>query len=320
MVVTTKPCGKLYPGVEPLSYLKNWGMVLVKCFFFLLQVAVLLCWQSFVNPFTCMNNKQEWVKPLAKAGLTAKGLVYCLVGIIAFMARFRLGGKTTRAADTTRAARSIEDLPAGKWILLAVGVGLLCYALWRVVEAFTHKEGGAKKAKQYVLTARYLLSGVGYLFIGIAAIRMVLNASCGGGGNTNKTLAAGILSKPFGQWMLGLVALIMAGVGIYQVYYALSEKYKKHISGMHYSNQAGQTLLKTGKVGYVARGIVWVIISWTLLQAALNANAAQAGDTAQAFGFLQEGAYGSLILGAIAAGFFCYGVFCFVRARHERFD
>ncbi len=266
------------------------------------------------------TNTPGWITPLAKAGLTAKGIVYCLVGVIAFMAAFHIGGQSASGADTTGALRSIEDLPAGKWLLLAVGVGLLCYAAWRVVEAFTHKQQGEKEVKKWGQKARYLLRGLGYLSIGIAALRMALQSSGGsGGGGGNKTIAAELLSKPMGQWLLGAFALIIAGVGIYQIYYALSEKYKKHVSSMHYSSGASSALVKTGKAGYVARGIVWLIIGWMLLKAAMEARASEAGDTAQAFGFLQNSSYGSYLLGIIALGVVCYGIFCFVRARYEKF-
>ena len=267
------------------------------------------------------NETSQWITPVAKAGLTAKGIVYCLIGILAFMAAFRFGGQSTSSADTTGAFKSIEDLPAGKWLLLAVGLGLFCYAVWRVVEAFTHKESGENEVKKWGQKARYLLSGLGYLSIGIVALRIALQSSGGsGGGGRNQSMAAGLLDQPMGQWLLGLVALIIAGVGIYQIYYALSEKYKKHISAMNYSSSINATLVKTGKAGYVARGIVWLILGWMLLKAAMQASAAEAGDTAQAFSFLQDSSYGTYLLGAIALGFICYGIFCFVRARYERFN
>ncbi len=284
------------------------------------MVAFYWGWQNFVIANSMSTNTPGWITPLAKAGLTAKGIVYCLVGIIAFMAAFHIGGQSTSGADTTGALRSIEDLPAGKWLLLAVGVGLLCYAVWRVVEAFTHKQQGEKDVKKWGKKARYLLSGLGYLSIGFAAMRIALQSSGGNGsGGSNQTIAAELLSKPMGQWLLGGFALIIAAVGIYQVYYALSEKYKKHVSSMNYSSGASSALIKTGKAGYVARGIVWLIIGWMLLKAAMQAQAAEAGDTAQAFGFLQDSSYGKYLLGLIALGVVCYGIFCFVRAQYEKF-
>lgn len=264
------------------------------------------------------NNTPNWITPVARAGLFAKGVVYCLVGLMAFMAAFRLGGQSTNTANTTGALQFIEDMPAGRWLLLAIGIGLLCYSLWRLVEAFTqnkHSDSNTKKAANKV---KLVLSGIAYLTLAIVAIKMVLDISQSGGGNSNQKVASGILSQPMGQWMLGLLALILAGVGIYQIYYAWSEKYRQHVSSL--PAESSEIMLKAGKAGYAARGIVWLIIAWMLLKASMQNNAAKAGDTSQAFRFLQEGTYGSILLGLISVGFIGYGVFCFVRARYERLD
>lgn len=264
------------------------------------------------------NNTPNWINPFARTGLIAKGVVYCLVGLMAFMAAFHLGGQSTNKANSTGALQFLEDMPAGRWLLLAIGIGLLCYALWRVVEAFTQNNNSDSGAKKIGNKARLVLSGLAYLSLGIIAIKMMLDFSQSSGGNSNQKVASGILSQPMGQWLLGLLAVILAGIGIYQIYYALSEKYRKHVSSL--PAEASNVMLKAGKAGYVARGIVWLIIGWMLLKASMENNAAKAGDTSQAFRFLQEGSYGTIVLGLISAGFICYGVFCFIRARYERFD
>jgi hypothetical protein len=78
-------------------------------------------------------------------------------------------------------------------------------------------------------------------------------------------------------------------------------------------------LLIAGKTGYVARGIVWMIIGWMFMQAALHSDSSEAGDTSKAFSFLESAAYGSYLLGAVGLGLISSGVFNFIRARHEKF-
>ncbi len=46
-------------------------------------------------------------------------------------------------------------------------------------------------------------------------------------------------------------------------------------------------LLAAGKLGYVARSIVWLLIAWLFVKAALHTNSAEAGDTGKPFAFLQ---------------------------------
>ena len=78
-------------------------------------------------------------------------------------------------------------------------------------------------------------------------------------------------------------------------------------------------MFTAGKIGYVARGIVWLVIGWLLGKAAYHSNSSEAGDTSKAFNILGEGTFGMYILGAVGVGFVCYGAFSFIRARYERF-
>ncbi len=261
----------------------------------------------------------SWLPPVARAGLTAKGIVYCLVGILAFMAAFHLGGQSSSQADKQGVLNFINEQPAGKWLLLAIAAGLVCYSIWRFIQAFTYRRRNDSKAKKAGKQIRYLFSGLVYLSLAVGAFKMVMDSTDSGGGNSNETMAARLMQQPLGQWLVGLVALFIAGVGIYQFYYGLSEKYKKHLASMGGSSEASRLLLRSGKIGYVARGVVWLVIAWMLIRAALHANAAEAGDTAEAFRFLQGASYGSYLLGAVGLGLACYGLFNFIRARYESF-
>ncbi len=70
-----------------------------------------------------------------------------------------------------------------------------------------------------------------------------------------------------------------------------------------------------GRAGYAARGIVFVIIGWSLLQAGLSDSAAQAGGMEQALASLS----GTLLAG-VALGLLLFGLFSFVEARHRRIN
>jgi hypothetical protein len=74
-----------------------------------------------------------------------------------------------------------------------------------------------------------------------------------------------------------------------------------------------------GKIGYVARGIVWLVIGWLFTKAAFHKNSSEAGDTSEAFGFLAEASYGSYLLAGVGLGLICYGIFNFIRVRYETF-
>ncbi|RYZ00853.1 MAG: DUF1206 domain-containing protein [Chitinophagaceae bacterium] len=252
------------------------------------------------------------VQRLAQAGLFAKGALYCFLGALAFMAAFHINGHSAREADKNGVLDFIQDQTGGQLLLGAITLGLLCYSLWRGLQAFGDTENKGTEAKGWAARARYFSSGVIYASLAVAAARLLFS-SRSASGDSKQQLAREFLSRPFGAALTGAAALLLIGIGIYQFYYAFSEKYLKHVD-----RDTGTTLRTAGKVGYCARGAVWLLLGWLFGKAALHSNAREAGDTSRAFGFLSDGGYGSYVMAAIGLGLLCYGVFNFIRARHER--
>lgn len=260
--------------------------------------------------------QQNSISRIAQAGLVAKGIVYVLLGLLAFMAAFELGGQSTSEADRTGVFTLVKDLPAGKPLLALVAVGLVCYSIWRLIQAF--QPGAGSEEIKWSKRVRYCFSALIYGSVALTALRLLLY-NRKGSGSGNEQLADNLLHQSYGQWLLGAAALIMAGNGVYQLYYGLSGKYRKHVQGLSLASPTSRLLLRAGKVGYLARGVVWLIVAWLLLKAALHANSSEAGDTADAFRLVESSTAGSLLLGALGLGLVAYGVFNFIRARHERF-
>ena len=256
---------------------------------------------------------KPWVKRLAQTGLVAKGVVYILLGLLGFMAAFELGGKKNNEASQTGAMQTLKELPAGSFLLILLAAGLLCYVSWRGIQTFYNTDGSPKP---FIKKARYFFSGLAYLALALAAIKMVFKNSSGGG-DQNQQLAAELLNKPFGQLLVAMAALVLAAIGIYQVYYGLSEKYKKHVQKLSLQSQQAATLLRSGKIGYISRGIVWLAIAYLFARAAVHARAAEAGNTGKAFQFIEASPFGSYLLGILALGLITYGIFNFIRCRYE---
>lgn len=257
-------------------------------------------------------------KPIAQVGLTAKGVVYCLLGLLAFMAAFNINGQSASDADKAGVFDFVSQQTGGRVILGLIALGLISYTIWRLIQTFSDTENKGSDAKGLSARARYLFSGLVYGSLAVSAFRMLLSNSSGAGDN-KQNIARELLSKPFGQWLVGISAAILLAVGIYQIYYGLSEKYRKHAEKVSHSSKR-KLLLTAGKVGYVSRGLVWLILAWLFFKAALNSNSAQAGDTSKAMTFLENSAFGSYMLAAMGLGLICYGLFNFIRARYERFN
>ncbi|HVF96797.1 MAG TPA: DUF1206 domain-containing protein [Flavisolibacter sp.] len=259
---------------------------------------------------------KPWVKRIAQAGYIAKGVVYVLLGLLGFMAAFELAGQRGQKASQSGILQLVKDLPAGTLLLLLLATGLLCYSIWRGIQTFYQPKGD----KKWPTRLRYLASGLAYLALAYAAIQMVIKDRSAGGGDQNQALASELLQQPLGQALVGLAALVFAGTGIYQIYYGLSEKYKKHVQDLSLQSTYASTLLRSGKIGYISRGLVWLVIAFLFLRAAIYSRASEAGNTDKAFRFVEDSPFGSYILGALGLGLVAYGIFNFIRARYEQFS
>ncbi|MFN2439614.1 MAG: DUF1206 domain-containing protein [Chitinophagaceae bacterium] len=258
------------------------------------------------------------IKTIAKIGFIAKGLIYSLIGILGFMAAFELGREAGKDVDKERAFNFIEHLPGGKWLLAIVAFGLFCYVLWRLTQAFLLPGNDDSKIKNITKKIRYFLSGLVYLSLAVFAAKMVFQNQDDSG--SQQQVIENLMQTKNGPLLIGLAAVIIAVVGIYQIFYSFSGKYKKHVSLSSVDPKSRDLLLLSGKIGYAARGVVWLIIGWLFSKAAWSAKASEAGDTAKAFRFLESTNYGSYLLGAVGLGLLCYGIFNFIRARYETFE
>jgi hypothetical protein len=260
-------------------------------------------------------SKKNWIDSMARLGLSAKGVVYCLIGLLVLFAVIKGRSSSAKEADKGGVFQFIQDLPAGKILLGIVVLGLVCYTAWRFIQAFKKDNGEDSGIGKRL---RYISSGLVYGAFSFYGVKLLIGEQSGGQSN-NKEAAQQVLDLPAGQWLLGLAALALAGIGFYQIWYALSEKYKKHVSGLSLHEHTNRLLLSSGKAGYIARGVVWLILSFLLSKAALNANSQEAGSTGDAFKFLGAASYGPYLLAALALGLICYGIFNFIRARFESF-
>ncbi|HEX3389053.1 MAG TPA: DUF1206 domain-containing protein, partial [Streptosporangiaceae bacterium] len=71
-------------------------------------------------------------QPLARAGLTARGVIYILIGIVAILVAIGQGGHQT---DQQGALQLVAAQPFGLVALWLLAIGFVGYALWRLSEA-----------------------------------------------------------------------------------------------------------------------------------------------------------------------------------------
>lgn len=260
------------------------------------------------------TSPSEGIRTLARFGFAAKGVVYCILGALSVMAATGLQGG--RTADKQQVMQTIQDMPLGRWLLGLVAFGLAGYVVWRLVQAIRDTEGKGNDAKGIATRLGYAGSSVGYAALAYGAGKAaVQNTAAGaGGGNTRQSFIATLLAQDYGAWLVGAIGLTVIGIGVYQLVRAYSGSFAKHVNHSQLPAAQQQLVYRMGQLGYTARGVVWGILGYFLIQAARHANPAEAQDTEAAFDLLASMGRAPLLI--VALGLVAYGLYMLVRAKY----
>jgi len=253
-----------------------------------------------------------WIERLARFGYLAYGVVYVLVGFLAVQAAIG-GGKT---ASQEGALSTVLRAPLGKVLLGLIVVGLLGYAMWRLIQGVRDPENEGKDARGIVKRADHVVNGLFHGALALSAGQLALGG--GGGSGSPDDLAAQLMSQPFGRWLILAAGAIIIVAGLYQFRKAYKADFRDEIKSGEMSASRKRWTTRVGRVGYVARGVVFGVIGVFLALAALQTDPQQARGLGGALQTLAQQPFGPYVLGTVAAGLIAYGVFMFVMARYRR--
>jgi Domain of Unknown Function (DUF1206) len=242
------------------------------------------------------ESKFQW---MTRVGFAARGLLYIVIAVLVL--------QTGRTEDLTGAMEYV-DRGAGHWLLIAMMAGMVAYGLWRVSDAATGMESGRGDAKAWRKRAAAGASGIIYLFLAYKAFEITRSGRAEGGGGPQEN-AADVLSQPNGELLLGAAAAVLVGAGLMQLYKAASCSFLHRLD-----ERAQQPWAKwLGRIGYAARGVIFLIVGYMLAKATLAGSAAQAGGLEEALDALS-----GPVAVAVAAGLLLFGFYSILEARFRR--
>jgi hypothetical protein len=259
--------------------------------------------------------KHPWVERLARIGYAAKGVVYIVIGALATLTAIGVGGEAKGARG---AMRSIVQQPFGTVLLSIVAFGLVAYVIWRWVQAVTDADDKGTKAKGIALRLGYAGSGFIYAGLALSAARIVFGARDDGEPSAAKSWTASVMEFPFGRWLVVLGGLGIIGYGLYQCYKGYKAKFRKRLKEGEMSERGIRWATRSGRVGFIARGIVFLLVGGFLIEAAIYYDSSQAEGLDGVLQALVQQSFGPWLLGAVALGLVAYGLYMLVEARYRR--
>ncbi|MEV6182701.1 DUF1206 domain-containing protein [Streptomyces sp. NPDC052015] len=252
----------------------------------------------------------------AKAGLTARGVIYLLVGALALQIAF--GDDKKQQADRQGALAELSGKPFGSVLLWALGIGLVGMALWRLSEVVFGSVGpdGRKAKKRLLALARCVF----YSFVAYSVLAFAAGSGSGGGSSDEQSrdVTARLLEVSGGQWIVGAAGAGVVVAGVWIGARALMRAFRDKMRMGQMSRRVRRLVDVTGVVGGAARGLVFAAAGSFAIRAAVDYEPDEAkglDDTLRSFAGTPAGPG---LLACVAAGLVLFGLFSFAMARWRK--
>lgn len=257
-----------------------------------------------------MVDKSEKFNWLVRVGYFSRAILYFVLGLVALTSASKI------AEGTNGIFRAINDFPGGNVILWIMVIGLFAYALFRFCSPLFDIENEGSDGKGWAKRIGHAASGIAHLALAYSAFHFAgrdtgeaAQGSSGGDGGAQEA-ASGVLSMDFGGPILGILGLTFFVAAIFQVKKGVTGEFMNRISA-----QAPSATRYLGGAGYVARGVVYTVIGWSLFKAGFMSGGA---DQIKTLGDAVASLAGQgFVFTLTAIGLMLFGLFSLVLARYR---
>lgn len=255
-------------------------------------------------------------KWLVRAGFVARAITYGMIGGMAIA--ITLGAGTAGAAPNQQGALALIDRSlVGRVALVVICAGLLAYALWKLTQGIFGRgpEGGGGPG--LIDRASNLGGGATYLAFFAVAVRVL----AGGAGNSSsepKHATAGILGWPGGPLIVGLGGVVLIAISLYQLYDGLRGGFADDSKTQQMGPRERRLFMWLGHIGLPARALVFALVGYFLVRAAIDYSPGSAVGLDGALARLHHQPLGAVLLGLVAAGLITFAAYSLLEARYRR--
>ncbi len=242
----------------------------------------------------------DWVVPVMRAGYSARGAVYLILGGITLWAAL-FGGQTD---GTQGALERLRGAPFGQILLWIIALGFICYAVWRLIAAWYDLERRGEDDSGLAERAGLVVTGLIHAALGVGIAGLAMGGGSGGGDSGAQDWTAKLMQMPGGKWLVAAVALGILGAGVHYILKGYKKKYERYIQ----VTETTRKLTPLLRWGFVAYGIVLGIVGAFLAIAALNSDPSSAKGIGGALQYIRGMTFGRILLGLTGLGIMGFGV------------
>lgn len=212
----------------------------------------------------------------------------------------------------------IAAAPLGKVVIVAAAAGLAAYALWKLGQAVIGRGpegGGGTTFKDRMANLGGSL--VYWAFFGVA-VRVLIGSTAGNETTEQRQATAGVLHWPGGSLIVMAAGVVLIAISLFQVWEACCDKFADDNKLIEMSRRAARGFLVVGRIGLIARALVFVLIGYFLIRTAIEVRTSPGIGLDGALAAVHGEPFGALLLGLAAAGLLIFAAFSFLEARYRR--
>jgi Domain of Unknown Function (DUF1206) len=251
------------------------------------------------------------VENLARVGFVARGTIYLLIGIFTLLLAF---GKRPPEDDQRGAMQEVARHTGGFLLLLVLAAGLAGYALWRFAEAAI---GGTPSDHKVGSRLKSFFRGCVYAGLAYTAVDVLLHSSRSQA-NQQQLWSAKVMSHQGGRWLIAVIGAIVLIVGAALVVEGVQRKFKDGFKLAEMPPFARRTVWVLGTVGNIARGLVFAVTGFLLIQAAWHYDPSKARGLDGALRRLSESQGGRIWVAAAGIGLIAFGLYGYAESAWRR--
>lgn len=251
------------------------------------------------------SDARDHAARMGRVALATQGLLYLVVALLAVaVAR----GDRTAEPSQTGALESIARQPFGRVLLIAVTLGLVAHAAWRVWLAIVGEPGGDDDAGSLAKRAANLGRAAIYGSFTVVAVRLLASGR-GSDGDTAERSTVMVMDRPGGPWIVGIAGLVFVGVAAWNVRKAITRSFLDDLDLSRIRAARERTVGRLGTVGYLGRAAAFGLIGWFLVDAALQHDPSESRGLDDSLRELTTAPFGPLLLLVVAVGLAAFGAF-----------